>query len=157
MFKIKQKKQKGFALIYVLAIMVISGMAVATLTMGMVSIIRLNRQTEASIQAYNLAYTGIQHGLRDFNNNQATNSPENGCTPTASNSFNRVNPQSANSVASPTLVDQYLAPTASLQYDYRLCATGNYIKSIGYYKGYKIKLTASIVVGSPNTIKIIQE
>lgn len=152
------KNRKGFALIYVLAIMVISGMAVVTLTMGMVSIIRLNRQTEASIQSYNLAYTGIEHGLRDYNNGSGSTSPTNGCSATSPDSFNRVDPTSSATIATPTQVDQYKSPTATLQYDYRLCVgTDKYIESVGYFKGYKIKLWADISTVSGTSVKIRQE
>jgi len=149
-------KKNGFAMLYVLVFMIIAVMAVVTISLAMVFTIKLNRQSQASLQSYNLALTAVQHGYNKFTANGSNASiPSNAC-PTAN--YNRVEPALIASINTPTPVD-LTTPAPDITkpiYDFRVCyvAGGNsYIEGIGYYYGYKINLKADIISGQ---LKIYQ-
>lgn len=146
-------RSSGFALIYTLLFVVLLLITVSATWLTGMADLRLSQRSNYSVQAYQLAQAGVDDGFVSYKDQVGTAYPVPAITdPTSAcgtpSKVFRVNPNvipatspSVNLSPPPALAD-----TVEGRYDYRICTTGSVttIEGVGYYKGSKITLKATV-------------
>jgi len=150
---VKFKKKPGYALVYTLLFIVLLLITVITTWVIGMADIRMQRRSEYSTEAYQLAKAAIDDGWIRYKNEIGTTNPLPSVTiPSSACSTPsvvvRVNPNVTPATSPTASLSPPPLPSATFEgrYDYRICTTAGTttIEGIGYYRGNKITLKATV-------------